>query len=306
MKRIFALLLCVILSVSVFASCEKAEGGTAGQTDAPTDSGESTPAVTSELIGVWYGPANQPELDIKGDGTGTYKYLGGEGDAAFKADGKLFTAESDDYLLTGEYTLEGDTLTVKGEGYDTVLTRAKKTVDEELVGTWYFGKEDNITEIDYGPDGKGEIIIPGTLPEIFYYSVCENVITYVHVNGGPPEEGEYTTGTTPKITPPNAPDTTVTMWNGGSIVGTWLDPEIAGTYTFNADGTGSLTALGGLVTGTISYSYEANILTMTVSADFLGDNDTESGSGYVYIEGDTLYSVRGNGDPLALTRYTGE
>ena len=302
MKRLLALLLAILL-LSVFVSCQKDNGEKEQGSTEGTDAGTSE-VIPAELQGQWYGPANQPELDIKADGTGTYKCFGVEGDATYEADDKNFTAQSSDYKLSGEYELNGDTLTVKGEGYDTVLTRAKKTVDEDLVGTWYFGTKDNITEIDYGPDGRGEIIIPGTLPEVFYYSVYENVITYVHVNGGPPEEGEYTTGVTPEITPPHAPDTTVTMWNGSSIVGTWIDAEIAGTYTFNADGTGSLTALGGLVTGTITYSYEANILTMTVSADFMGENDTESGSGYVYIDGDTLYSVRGNGEPLTVTRVT--
>ncbi|MBE6734869.1 MAG: hypothetical protein E7563_05975 [Ruminococcaceae bacterium] len=98
---------------------------------------------------------------------------------------------------------------------------------------------------------------------------------------------------------------------GNSIVGTWTSQKMEGTsyifgyvgdfdytitYTFNADGTGTVTAL--FFTGTLTWSLTGNRLDLTIS--MLGD--TESGSCYVTTLGDVMYLENFKGELFALSK----
>lgn len=102
-----------------------------------------------------------------------------------------------------------------------------------------------------------------------------------------------------------------TTKGGGSIVGTWTSERQTGTayifgytdtfdytqtFTFNADGTGTVTAL--IFPGTLTWSLEGNRLDLTIS--MLGD--TESGSAYITLLGDVMYLENHKGELYALSR----
>ncbi len=81
-----------------------------------------------------------------------------------------------------------------------------------------------------------------------------------------------------------------------SIVGSWSGTTegIAVTMTFEKDGSGVLSALGGLATEKFTYTTEGSTLTVTTS-----DDDKEV---YEYsLEGDTL-SLTMDGETLTLTK----
>lgn len=97
----------------------------------------------------------------------------------------------------------------------------------------------------------------------------------------------------------------------GSIVGTWVSEEQEGTtsilgssgtftgsniFTFNADGTGQIVAMG-LIPISMTYTYENNYLSMTIS--FMGAID--SGGGLTYMLGDTMY-IDVYGETAIMTR----
>ena len=114
-----------------------------------------------------------------------------------------------------------------------------------------------------------------------------------------------------KITITKDGETQETTKGGGSIVGTWTSKKQKGhayifghssdmdytvTFTFNADGTGTCTAL--IFTGTLKWKLTGNRLDLTIS--MIGD--TDSGTGYVTIVGDVMYLVNHKGERYALTR----
>ncbi|MGN0453226.1 MAG: hypothetical protein ACI4GZ_05435 [Ruminococcus sp.] len=97
----------------------------------------------------------------------------------------------------------------------------------------------------------------------------------------------------------------------GSIVGTWVSEEQEGTtsifgssgtfigsniFTFNADGTGQIVAMG-IIPISMTYTYENNYLSMTIS--FMGAID--SGGGQTYMLGDTMY-IDVDGEIATMTR----
>lgn len=84
-----------------------------------------------------------------------------------------------------------------------------------------------------------------------------------------------------------------------SLVGTWTVTEdnIEMSFVFNDDGTGKITALGGLMTIEYTYKVDGNTVTFQEKSDeILGTNP------YTFsIEGDKL-SITGGGDVMVLTK----
>ena len=125
-----------------------------------------------------------------------------------------------------------------------------------------------------------------------------------------------TTSTTSPTTPTNTTGTTGTRpTNNGSnsIVGRWTqhvegdNVEMTALYSFFDDGTGSLITFGGLVTGELTYTYgENNRYTITIKAKLFGQEDSDTGSGYMYVEGDYLYVVNDENETTVLRRMTDE
>ena len=135
-----------------------------------------------------------------------------------------------------------------------------------------------------------------------------------------PTENDITTtvptSTTSPTTPTNTTGTTGTRpTNNGSnsIVGRWTqhvegdNVEMTALYSFFDDGTGSLITFGGLVTGELTYTYgENNRYTITIKAKLFGQEDSDTGSGYMYVEGDYLYVVNDENETTVLRRMTDE
>ncbi|MBR3778264.1 MAG: hypothetical protein IKL13_00890 [Clostridia bacterium] len=122
------------------------------------------------------------------------------------------------------------------------------------------------------------------------------------------------TSTTSPTTPTNTTGTTGTRpTNNGSnsIVGRWTqhvegdNVEMTALYSFFDDGTGSLITFGGLVTGDITYTYgENNRYNISIKAKLFGQEDSDTGSGYMYVEGDYLYVITDEDETTALRRLT--
>lgn len=122
------------------------------------------------------------------------------------------------------------------------------------------------------------------------------------------------TSTTSPTTPTNTTGTTGTRpTNNGSnsIVGRWTqhvegdNVEMTALYSFFDDGTGSLITFGGLVTGELTYTYgENNRYTITIKAKLFGQEDSDTGSGYMYVEGDYLHVVTDDDETVVLRRLT--
>ena len=133
-----------------------------------------------------------------------------------------------------------------------------------------------------------------------------------------PTENDITTtvptSTTSPTTPTNTTGTTGTRpTNNGSnsIVGRWTqhvegeNVEMTALYSFFDDGTGSLITFGGLVTGELTYTYgENNRYNISIKAKLFGQEDSDTGSGYMYVEGDYLYVVTDDDETVVLRRLT--
>lgn len=328
MKRFIALALSLLFILSLCA-CTDSGSGTPSDNTSP----KATEVISKELQGKWYGPNNQPELDINADGTGKVTLNESSFDATFSADNKVFTATSEGYSITGEYLLENEKLTITaafdGKEYIVIFTRNPVTPPEDSYIYNYNGEtyEINFTE--------GTVVLcefpPSDTPDIIkvYFYVDGTVI---HVYPDPPINGETTTATsTTKPQGPDFPipeeidtgkvppeikigdDTATGYTSNDDITGTWTtlqdgtisffgvtnETTVPITYTFNADGTGTILAMG-IFPGTMTYSVENGVLNLIVS--MLGD--TESGTGYVKRVGDILYVKNLKGEILALTRQS--
>ena len=76
-------------------------------------------------------------------------------------------------------------------------------------------------------------------------------------------------------------------------------------YSFFDDGTGTLITFGGLVTGELTYTYGANNrYNISIKAKLFGQEDSDTGSGYMYVEGDYLHVVTDDDKTVVLRRLT--
>ena len=96
-----------------------------------------------------------------------------------------------------------------------------------------------------------------------------------------------------------------------SIVGRWTqhvegeNVEMTALYSFFDDGTGTLITFGGLVTGELTYTYNSNNrYTISIKAKLFGQEDSDTGSGYMYVEGDYLYVITDEDETTVLRRLT--
>lgn len=311
MKRIFALTLAVLLMLSLCAC--------GGNTDTGTNQGNNNQAevIPAELQGKWYGPNNQPTLNINADGTGTVVLNQETYDGTFTAENDIFTVTSEGYSISGNYILEGEKITVTatydGKEFTVIFTREPIKLPEDNI---IYNYNDVTYEINFT---EGTVTVcefpPSDTPDIInVYFYVEN--TLIHVYPQPPTPPHFpipetvdTSKQPPEVTVDGEPTTGYT--SGDDIVGTWTtlqdgtvsffgvtnEATVPITYTFNADGTGTILAMG-IIPGTMTYSVENGVLNLTVS--MLGDSD--SGTGYVKRVGDTLYVQNLKGEVQALTR----
>lgn len=143
-----------------------------------------------------------------------------------------------------------------------------------------------------------------------------NSTTPITTNNDSGDDIHSSTGTTP-TTPVSRPSSTIP--SGGqptgngkdSIVGRWTqhvegdNVEMSALYSFFDDGTGSLITFAGLVTGEITYTYDANNrYTISIKAKLFGQEDSDTGSGYMYVEGDYLRVVTDDNETTTLRRMT--
>ncbi len=158
------------------------------------------------------------------------------------------------------------------------------------------------------------------LDEIAILSPTNGGDSWTTTTATEPTENDITTtvptSTTSPTTPTNTTGTTGTRpTNNGSnsIVGRWTqhvegdNVEMTALYSFFDDGTGSLITFGGLVTGELTYTYgENNRYTITITAKLFGQEDSDTGSGYMYVEGDYLYVVNDENETTVLRKMTDE
>ena len=315
MKRFFALALAMLFMLSLCAC------GSGGNTTGTGANEGNKAVIAEELQGKWYGPNSEPELDINADGTGKITLNDETFDATFTAEADVFTASSEGFNLSGDYVLEGEKLTVAAtfdsKEYTVIFTRTPLTLPE---GSYIYNYEDITYELT---PTEGTVIVcefppsDNPTPKKIYFEFIEEHIYIIHPY--PPYDGEGPDIPIPEKldTGKEPPEITIGGKNtsgysgGDDIVGTWTTAQegtvsffgitnettVPITYTFNADGTGTILAMG-IIPGTMTYSVENGVLNLTVS--MLGD--TESGTGYVKRVGDTLYVQNLKGEIQALTR----
>ncbi len=317
MKRFFAIFLAAVLMLGL---CACGDGNTTG-----TDAIQNGAIIAEELQGKWYGPNSEPQLNINADGTGTVILDKETFEATFTAENDVFTAACEGYSISGDYILEGEKLTVTAtygdKEYIVIFTRTPVKLPED---SYIYNYNDETYEINFT---EGTITVcefpPSDRPEIInvYFEYIDVDIYYPHPV--PPTETDPNPES-PDIPIPEKADTgkqppeitidgetVITYESNDDITGTWTttqdgtvsffgitnDTTVPITYTFNADGTGTILAMG-IIPGTMTYSVEDGVLNLTVS--MLGD--TESGTGYVKRVGDTLYVQNLKGEVQALTR----
>lgn len=333
MKRTIALLMAVLLMLSLCAC----GGNPSGNTDGTgSNQGNDTPkseVIARELQGAWYGPYGQPMLIVNADGTGTVILDKDSYSAIYTAENNVFTVASEGYNLSGDYTIKDEKLTIKftynSVDYTLIFTR---TPVEHPDGSYIY----NYNDVTYELIPKEGIIVEDSFPpednpptiEIYLEYVSEKII---HVYPRPPIvifTGETATSPTapsePEIPVPEVIDTgneppvikiggtdTEVYESSDDITGTWTTVQdgtvsffgvtnsatVPITYTFNADGTGTILAMG-MIPGTMTYSVDNGVLNLTVS--MLGD--TESGTGYVKRIGDKLLVKNQKGEVQTLVK----
>lgn len=224
-KRIFALIIAVLMLATVFAACgdKKDDNKTTTTTpviDTPVATlpvSDGPAAATDALQGSWGVTEEGMEIiyTFNGDGTGVVEMMGMALDMTYTIDGSSVTytitvaGESESQTL--DFAVNGNELTLtdgtdalvftKKEGY-TPATPTEYAVDEEptddiltddivatggnIVGTWSY--EESGIEIVYtfNADGTGEIDYAGTIMEMTY-TTEDNTVTYTAVYEGDAE-----------------------------------------------------------------------------------------------------------------------
>lgn len=321
MKRIFALALVLLITFGLCACAGNDNTTTTDPKQTVTATQEQKAVISEELQGKWYGPNGTPELDINADGTGTVILDKETYEATFTAENNVFTATSEGYNLSGDYNLEDEKLIVSAPfneiKYVVIFTRTPVEMPE---GSYIYNYNEVTYEINFT---EGTIIVcefppkDNPTPKKIYFEYVEEHIYIVHHY--PPYDGEtpdvplpekIDTGKTPPEITING-ETVITFDTNDDITGTWVTAQegtvslfgvtnyttVPITYTFNADGTGTILAMG-IIPGTMTYSVENGVLNLTVS--MLGD--TESGTGYVKRAGDKLYVYNMDKEVEILTR----
>ncbi len=227
-KRIFALIIAVLMIATVFAACgNKEEKGNTTTTSAVKDTVTTAPkndvpvVATDALTGSW--SVTEEGLEIiytfNGDGTGVVEMMGMAMEMTYEIDGNKVT-----YTLTVAGQSESQTLDFTVNGNELTLTDGVET----LVLT---KKEGHVpadpTEFTLDVD-----IEDPTVTEVEFIAL------------------------------------------GGDIVGTWVAEEegVEITYTFNADGTGSIEMMG----MAMEMTYTTEGTTITYTATFEGESETET------------------------------
>lgn len=328
MKRFFAIFLAAVFMLSL---CACGNSGNTNSTGPNGGGADNEAVIAEELQGKWYGPNSEPQLDINADGTGKVTLNDESFDAAFTVENNVFTASSEGYSISGDYILEGEKLTVTatfdGKEYKVIFTRTPVELPEDSI---IYNFSDETYEINFD---EGEIILSQFPPEddppvieVYFEYISE---TTIHVHPQPPifvdevtiiqpsntggfpypEEIDISVKDEPKIIIDGEPTPGYT--SNDDITGTWTTVQdgtvsifgvtnsatVPITYTFNADGTGTILAMG-IIPGTMTYSVENGVLNLTVS--MLGD--TESGTGYVKRAGDKLLVKNLDDEVQILTR----
>jgi len=248
---------------------------------------EVEPPFPEELMGVWYGVANQPEMIIGADGIGTVTYFSNKAEVEFTVDGNHLALDSDVYGVNGDYSVEDGILTLVTEDGELSFTSHKKSTDIPLIGEWYGGDEDALFTITFEEGGRGIIRSEDSTETEFYYESTSENITYL-LEDGSTFEGDYNDDDCPVIPHPLNGDE-IYIWNEDSLVGTWYHEDLDGTYVIDDDGTGSISVLGGTIKGELEYTYTDNEVKVEVTVNILFSEQSGSGKGTVYMKDDCMY-----------------
>ncbi len=332
-KAILVCISLVLASVLLLSGCAKKEESTAStdenskettQSTAVTESSEEKALADEGVFGVWYTIDGVLKMDLKPDLTAELSMESIDGTqapatASYTAlDGKFKLSPTDEaygeYAFDGDYVLEGDVLTVTVGETQTVFVRKVGGSDRSIV----YIIENIYYELVLYEEGGGVCrhFPPDDEEVVVIYYIENNII---HVTPNPPTgESEIPKEHIPVTIPPegepelpdgSSPDKV--LESGGSIVGTWTssvnmdvyildiyetNTDIGVVYTFNEDGSGSVMTLG--MTFPLSYSYENNILTLSVT----GFGNTNTGSGFAQIVGDAFYVTNDKGEVTVLTK----
>ncbi len=188
MKKFFSLALAIVILALMLTAC----------TTPSSPLGDSGYKIDPEVTGEWYGPDTLPYLNIMEDGTGTCAYLSKAVEAKFSTNENIFTADSTEYRISGEYEVKDNRLYVKteykNEIYTVIFTREKFTISEELEGSHIYTIDDKAYEIHLGLFSSYVKELP--FPPSAEYSETEISITPGITEGNPgPETNETVTVT---------------------------------------------------------------------------------------------------------------
>lgn len=146
MKKALCILLSIVtLSLLCFSSCgeDTKDGGGGGKGG----------VIDEKVVGTWYASIDSICLEIKEDGTGSASVSGEKKDAKYSTKDGVFTAEAENYNLSGKYTVENELLTVEfnKDGKEGKIIFQKKPFDIEASAIYQI--DDQYYEFTIGSGG---------------------------------------------------------------------------------------------------------------------------------------------------------
>ncbi len=351
MKKLIILLISFVLLAT---GCAPAAGNPETTTENSggenvTNAPETTEPVTTEppfyidesVLGTWYGPAGTIVLNIEADGNGTVEVDEETEPAKFTAENGVFTAESETYALSGNYTVEDDLMFVYASfgGDEAIIVFQRELPDERL--TYIYEYNNKHYKIKIRPNGEGEIG-ETEVPEkdknypkndISYYIIEGDVIicdvfprwVYEKENEKKPEAPKIPKDVTPeKINKSNKKSTDDVKLNNGKTTTIYrTSSSIEGTWTSEIQDEGVY--LNGVKIGKFEYinvyTFNADgsgqvvtlngFLTLPISYSLDGTaldltlyapGQTQSGRCYAQVIGDILYVTNVKGELEMLSR----
>lgn len=115
-RRIFALILAILMVASLFAACEEGK---------KTSKKNDTPSIVGKWEAEEDGLVMVYEFKTGGKGVASVEDMGISLDFEWKTDGNKLSLTIDGETEEGEYKISGDTLTLISEGDELVLTKVK-------------------------------------------------------------------------------------------------------------------------------------------------------------------------------------